>query len=73
MKIDLTSVIYVFECPVHGNEIDVLCWRAFQSELKSNWHKFFVTEYREVEFDADAGELDWIIEKFKSIVSRNRK
>lgn len=28
--------IYVFDCPLHGLEIQALCYRAFNKEYKKN-------------------------------------
>lgn len=29
--------IKVFSCPVHGIEINVHCWRAYQEKYKDRW------------------------------------
>lgn len=34
---------YAFDCPIHGLEIDVLCWRAFQKEDIYRWRELKIT------------------------------
>ena len=29
--------VRIFDCPLHGMEIGVFCWRAFQKENMSRW------------------------------------
>ena len=46
------NVSYVFDCPVHGSEIDVLCFRAFDNNNIHLWKKYEVS-YRELPFNDD--------------------
>lgn len=36
------STLYVFDCPVHGYEEQVLCFRAFDKNLQDRWKKYTV-------------------------------
>lgn len=36
----------VFECPLHGEETEAFCWRAFQKEHKNNWTVYISHESR---------------------------
>ena len=33
---------YIFNCPIHGDETGVFCWRAFSPELHHLWKKYEV-------------------------------
>jgi len=54
------STAYVFDCPVHGRESGVFCFRAFAPENKKRWKKlqieskevFLSDEERNEELDA---------------------
>lgn len=41
---------YIFDCPVHGLEQQVFCWRAFQKENDAFWKKCMLIE---TEFEID--------------------
>ena len=41
---------WIFDCPLHGPESSVLCWRAFNTEHARNWYKYEVF-YVAVGFD----------------------
>jgi len=47
---------YVFDCPVHGLECKVLCFRAFDENNRPLWRKVVVT-YREEPFIGNELEL----------------
>ena len=38
-----------FHCPVHGPEVEILCWRAFDKENLNLWKRYAVS-YREIPF-----------------------
>ncbi len=50
-----TNVSHIFHCPLHGPEINVLCFRAFSEENLELWRKYEVS-YRELEFRNDEKE-----------------
>ena len=39
-EIIMAHIIYLFHCPVHGDETNVLCFRAFNEANKKLWVKF---------------------------------
>ena len=43
MKLFKQFEIWVFNCPLHGFETEVFCFRACDPELIENWYKFKVT------------------------------
>jgi hypothetical protein len=45
--VKLVNTQLVFDCPIHGMELQVLCWRAFQDENLDRWRKYEVS-YNEV-------------------------
>ena len=57
-----TFVHYIFDCPLHGHESQVVCFRAFDPELKHRWLKFEATR-KQLKFTI--GELDKFIEQSK--------
>ena len=36
----------VFDCPIHGEETQVYCWRAFSDEFAHRWFRFYVERKR---------------------------
>lgn len=40
----MIEYIYVFNCPYHGYEHQMLCFRAYQEEYLSLWMKFDLVE-----------------------------
>jgi len=38
----VTNVVYVFDCPYHGRESGVLCFRAFEEKNRKHWKKLQV-------------------------------
>lgn len=63
----MSNTIYVFECPVHGGEIEVFCFRAFLKENRNGWKKLKTT-YVPVAFDD--GELDKMLAKLTATASK---
>lgn len=53
--------VYVFNCPVHGEEVEVFCFRAGDMKNAYLWKKYAVTR-REVNFDTD--EFERLMEGF---------
>lgn len=47
---------YIFDCPAHGPERSVLCFRAFDEDNKHLWEKV-LAKYEEVEFVGNELEL----------------
>ena len=39
-----TYTQYIFDCPIHGYERQVLCWRAYNDDFLDRWLKMEVTE-----------------------------
>ena len=56
--------IYIFDCPEHGDEQSVFCFRAFAEENKHRWGKYEITLYRK-DFEDD-GELDSFLDRFRA-------
>ena len=56
------EVEYVFNCPVHGTEKQVFCWRAFNSECRKFWKK---VEMRVTYLSWDGGELDRYLQQIQ--------
>lgn len=54
--------IYVFDCPVHGEEQNILCWRAFQEDNKHLWKKY---EVQQTQVDFPEAELAIMFEQLK--------
>ena len=54
----LNQTVYIFDCPVHGEETELLCFRAFDEKNKSCWHKHHVTSI-EIEFEIGEFERFW--------------
>ena len=44
------NITHIFNCPAHGSEADVFCFRAFQDENVDRWKKYSVT-YSEIHQD----------------------
>lgn len=40
----MSDVVYVFDCPYHGREGNVLCFRAFEQKNRGRWKKFQIEE-----------------------------
>lgn len=57
-----TYVEYIFDCPVHGWERHVYCWRAFDPELTEHWLKI---EFTEKEVPWDVGQFEKFFEAFR--------
>ena len=38
----MSNVVYVFDCPCHGKQSSVLCFRAFAPENSGQWKKLQV-------------------------------
>lgn len=56
-------IICIFDCPIHGPEDGILCFRAFSDEYKSRWKKYEQT-LKEIPFEND--ELDLHLELIKA-------
>ena len=41
------NITHMFNCPVHGLEVNVFCFRAFQDENIEQWKKYSVS-YNEI-------------------------
>lgn len=41
-KTTMNKTIYVFDCPVHGEESVLFCFRAFDMKNLHLWHKYHV-------------------------------
>jgi len=41
---------WVFDCPYHGWEYEIFCFRASNVEFADKWHKFKVTWQEETTF-----------------------
>lgn len=39
----MQKIVYVFDCPVHGEEDQVFCFRAGDPSLRSRWRRYEVT------------------------------
>lgn len=52
---------YVFDCPVHGRECGVYCFRAYQAERRDNWVKI---EYTEESVQWNIGEFNEFYDAF---------
>lgn len=39
----MQEVVYIFDCPVHGEESQVFCFRAADPKLTSRWKRYEVT------------------------------
>ena len=50
-----TNISYIFNCPVHGREINILCFRAFDKNNRYLWEKYEIS-YKELPFDNDEKE-----------------
>ena len=35
----LLDAVATFECPLHGTEREVFCWRAYDEKLRAFWSK----------------------------------
>lgn len=35
----MSNIVYVFDCPCHGEESNVLCFRAFERGNRERWKK----------------------------------
>lgn len=51
--------VYLFHCPVHGNEEKVFCFRAFEKENRHLWTKFEMIWEQD---DWEEGEKDKLLE-----------
>ena len=51
--------MWIFDCPIHGNEKGAFCFRALQDDLKYNWFKcsIYAVEYSEDERNIFFSEL----------------
>ena len=56
--------IYIFNCPKHGPEMMVYCFRAFGEENKSLWEKYQV-RFQKVDFEPR--ELERFLADFHSV------
>lgn len=55
-----SSAAWRFDCPVHGEESEVYCFRAFDPVNKHLWHKYQIIQTA-VEFSKD--ERDGVLKK----------
>lgn len=60
----MSHLVYVFDCPYHGEERGVFCFRAFERENSNRWKKLQVESKElplsEKELDAVIGSfLEW--------------
>jgi len=39
----MQRIMYVFDCPIHGEEDQVFCFRAGDPKLRSQWRRYKVT------------------------------
>lgn len=39
----MQKIVYIFNCPVHGEEDQMFCFRAGDSALRSRWRRYEVT------------------------------
>ncbi len=39
----MQKIVYVFDCPIHGEESQVFCFRAGDPALRRRWKKYEVT------------------------------
>lgn len=50
------KIVYMFDCPMHGWECGVFCFRGSDKYYAARWHKFHVTyvpvEWKECELEA---------------------
>ena len=33
------TFVFIFNCPLHGDEIEFFCFRAFEASNRKNWRK----------------------------------
>ncbi len=46
--------MYEFDCPIHGTEVNVFCWRAFRLEFNNRWSLYCMVYQRPL----TAGEVE---------------
>lgn len=56
------NIEYIFDCPIHGLETQVMCFRAFDETLLDRWKKYQV-QYAEV--DWVEGEAEKVLENVR--------
>jgi len=39
----MQKIVYVFDCPVHGERSEVFCFRAGDPALRGRWRRYNVT------------------------------
>lgn len=59
-----TYTQWIFDCPVHGWEAELVCFRASDRSLISNWKKYKIT-YEECEYEL--AEKEAIFDKWRGI------
>lgn len=67
MSDKVIHTVYVFDCPMHGQERRVFCFRAYEKENLERWTKM---EYLEKSVPWNVGEFDKFHDAF---VERARK
>ena len=63
------NITHMFNCPAHGLEVNVFCFRAFQDENIEQWKKYSVS-YNEIH-QSTSEKIQFLKDLRKSFVDHN--